>query len=115
MKNIFLLITAAMMLLSCAQDESDNKSWRADDARIAAKAADFEATTGFTSPATRTALTPTDKGLAFTWSEGVILGVFSKTESQQIPVYMSGGADSKDATFSSKGFQLAAGEQYVAY
>ncbi|MCI6840407.1 MAG: fimbrillin family protein [Prevotella sp.] len=115
MKNIFLLITAAMMLLSCSQDEADNKSWRADDARIAAKAADFEATTGFTSPATRTALTPTDKGLAFTWSEGDILGVFSKTESQQIPVYMSGGADSKDATFSSKGFQLAAGEQYVAY
>lgn len=115
MKNIFLLITAAMMLLSCSQDETDNKSWRADDARIAAKAADFEATTGFTSPATRTALTPTDKGLAFTWSEGDILGVFSKTESQQIPVYMSGGADSKDATFSSKGFQLAAGEQYVAY
>ena len=115
MKNIFLLITAAMMLLSCSQDESDNKSWRADDARIAAKAADFEATTGFTSPATRTALTPTDKGLAFTWSEGDILGVFNKTESQQIPVYMSGGADSKDATFSSRGFQLAAGEQYVAY
>lgn len=115
MKNIFLLITAAMMLLSCSQDEADNKSWRADDARIAAKAADFEATTGFTSPATRTALTPTDKGLAFTWSEGDILGVFSKTESQQIPVYMSGGADSKDATFSSKGFQLVAGEQYVAY
>ena len=115
MKNIFLLITAAMMLLSCSQDESDNKSWRADDARIAAKAADFEATTGFTSPATRTALTPNDKGLAFTWSDGDILGVFSKTESQQIPVYMSGGADSKDATFSSKGFQLAAGEQYVAY
>lgn len=115
MKNIFLLITAAMMLLSCSQDETDYKSWRADDARIAAKAADFEATTGFTSPATRTALTPTDKGLAFTWSEGDILGVFSKTESQQIPVYMSGGADSKDATFSSKGFQLAAGEQYVAY
>ena len=115
MKNIFLLITAAMMLLSCSQDETDNKSWRADDARIAAKAADFEATTGFTSPATRTALTPTDKGLAFTWSEGDILGVFSKTESQQIPVYMSGGADSKDATFSSRGFQLAAGEQYVAY
>lgn len=115
MKNIFLLITAAMMLLSCSQDESDNKSWRADDARIAAKAADFEATTGFISPATRTALTPTDKGLAFTWSEGDILGVFSKTESQQIPVYMSGGADSKDATFSSKGFQLAAGEQYMAY
>lgn len=115
MKNIFLLITAAMMLLSCSQDEADNKSWRADDARIAAKAADFEATTGFTSPATRTALTPTDKGLAFTWSEGDILGVFSKTESQQIPVYMSGGADSKDATFSSKGFQLVAGEQYMAY
>ena len=115
MKNIFLLITAAMMLLSCSQDETDNKSWRADDARIAAKAADFEATTGFTSPATRTALTPTDKGLAFTWSEGDILGVFSKTESQQIPVYMSGGADSKDATFSSKGFQLVAGEQYMAY
>ena len=115
MKNIFLLITAAMMLLSCSQDETDNKSWRADDARIAAKAADFEATTGFTSPATRTALTPTDKGLAFTWSEGDILGVFNKTEHQQIPVYMSGGADSKDATFSSKGFQLAAGEQYVAY
>ena len=115
MKNIFLLITAAMMLLSCSQDESDNKSWRADDARIAAKAADFEATTGFTSPATRTALTPTDKGLAFTWSEGDILGVFNKTEHQQIPVYMSGGADSKDATFSSRGFQLAAGEQYVAY
>lgn len=115
MKNIFLLITAAMMLLSCSQDETDNKSWRADDARIAAKAADFEATTGFTTPATRTALTPNDKGLAFTWSEGDILGVFSKTESQQVPVYMSGGADSKDATFSSKGFQLAAGEQYVAY
>ena len=115
MKNIFLLITAAMMLLSCSQDESDTKSWRADDARIAAKAADFEATTGFTSPATRTALTPTDKGLAFTWSKGDILGVFNQSESQQIPVYMSGGADSKDATFSSKGFQLATGEQYVAY
>ena len=115
MKNIFLLITAVMMLMSCSQDEADNKSWRGGDARIAAKATDFEATTGFTTPATRTALTPTDKGLAFTWSDGDILGVFSKTESQQIPTYMSGGADSKDATFSSKGFQLAAGEQYIAY
>lgn len=124
-KKNFLSIAASAMaaialLASCSGDDMvqqpDNTKQNTTESGICVNGTDFVAADGFAANgSTRTALKPTDKGITFAWSEGDIVGVFSKTAKQQVPMYMVSGANTQDAQFESKGFQLMPGEQYVAY
>ena len=132
-KKHFLSIAASAMaaiaiLASCSGDDivqqSDSTKQNTAESGICVNGTDFVAADGFaanvkaaqcTNGPRRTALKPTDKGLTFAWSEGDIVGVFSKTAQQQVPMYMKSGADTQEAQFQSEGFQLKPEEQYVAY
>lgn len=130
-KHFFSIAASAMaaiaILASCsgddfAQQPGNNQNETAKG--VSVSGVDFVAADGFTGGAKaalrangpkRTALKPTDKGLTFAWSDGDIVGVFSKTAKQQVPMYMASGADTQEAQFKSEGFQLKPEEQYVAY
>lgn len=109
MKKIFLFAILSVFV-ACSQDDNTDDAARQENG-ILMTAYDFTADN-----TTRTALSLDEqKGLAFSWSEGDKVGVFSSVQNQQVPLEMTGGNDTQTASFRSDGYQLSPTSSYVAY
>lgn len=109
MKKIFLFAILSVFV-ACSQDDNTDDVARQENG-ILMTAYDFTADN-----TTRTALSLNEqKGLAFSWSEGDKVGVFSSVQDQQVPLEMTGGNDTQTASFRSDGYQLSPTSSYVAY
>lgn len=125
MKKIILFFAILATMASCSQEDGAGTPAAGGKSALTVNGVDFEAGTGFAAQAatgknggasTRTALSLDEtKGLQFTWSDGDKMGVFGESGGQQVVLKMVSGAGTKEATFSSEDFQLAAGKKYVAY
>ena len=110
MKKMMSWGMGLLLLASCSQNEDVPMAIHEAE-NIRATVPCFEMGTA----ATRALTLDEQKGLTFIWSEGDVVGVFSKAEKQQIAIYMNSEAGKQTATFSSKGYLLSKGGQYKAY
>lgn len=110
--KLFLLGTLA--LAACSQDETITNN-DGGKTGITMTVKDY-VVDGATRNTTRSSLDIADNGVTtFSWQTGDLVGVFGKSQNQQVRFDISDGAGTKSATFESADYMLRADNQYVSY
>ncbi len=119
-KKLLFAGLAGLLFASCAQDDSTYEEHNAKQTDITVNADDFvsdgASRSARVSGKKKTALQLGSSGLAFSWTQGDVTGVFAENSGQQMPMKMIDcqGTGNK-AYFEREDYELKSGVRYVGY
>ena len=119
-KKLLFAGLAGLLFASCAQDDSTYEEHNAKQTDITVNADDFvsdgASRSARVSGKKKTALQLGSSGLAFSWTQGDVTGVFAENSGQQMPMKMiDGQGTGNKAYFEREDYELKSGVRYVGY
>lgn len=119
-KKLLFIGLAVSLFASCAQDETTDEVNNAKQSDITVSVDGFESDgaskSARQSGKKKTALLLGSSGLAFSWTQGDVTGVFAENSGQQMPMKMiEGQGTGNKAYFEREDYELKSGVRYVGY
>lgn len=119
-KKLLFIGLAVSLFASCAQDETTDEVNNAKQSDITVSVDGFESDgaskSARQSGKKKTALQLGSSGLAFSWTQGDVTGVFAENSGQQMPMKMiEGQGTGNKAYFEREDYELKSGVRYVGY
>lgn len=119
-KKLLFIGLAVSLFASCAQDETTDEVNNAKQSDITVCVDGFESDgaskSARQSGKKKTALQLGSSGLAFSWTQGDVTGVFAENSGQQMPMKMiEGQGTGNKAYFEREDYELKSGVRYVGY
>lgn len=119
-KKLLFIGLAVSLFASCAQDETTDEVNNARLSDITVSVDGFESDGAAKSARQpgkkKTALQLGSSGLAFSWTQGDVTGVFAENSGQQMPMKMiDGQGTGNKAYFEREDYELKSGVRYVGY
>lgn len=109
MKRYLVVAMTVLGLYACSQDELNNTQDKEKVSRITLSAENFKLNNS-----SRTALTPTESGMAFAWSNTDTIGIYPE-RGDQVCFPIAVGTENNYAWFDGGGWALKPASKYAAY